>query len=738
MSSTGRRLDFESVARALLAHARTLLVEWFPAGRLRGHEFLVGNLNGEPGESLSINVETGEWADFAEPDCRGGDLISLYAAAHHISNGEAARELDGRDHTETTVVVQKPKRTVILPAPSTHDCVHFTYGRPSQTWAYRDANSNLLGYVARYDTDKGKQIAPWTYGHRPGQPPDWGMGSWPAPRPLYGLDDPHLKTSTLTILVEGEKCVDSGRQIAPNCAVLTWPGGAQAWNRADWKPLYGRKVILWPDADKAGIQAMYAIGHELAKHCPPEFIKIILPEPDKPQGWDAANALAEKWNFSTLEAWAKQRGEWINGAPPPAVTSAAQNPVSSNGNRPSARRTIPDHFWISWDLDRKGNGYPRSNANNALTVIENATGLCELWYDEFLSRILTPDHRAGKTNGAIREWTDVDNIELLIRMQRNLGLSEMGKESVVTAVDVYAHQHARHCVRTYLDALEWDGEPRIEHFFEDHFGADATAYTRAVSKNFWLSIAARIYQPGCKVDNMIVLEGAQGIGKSRALQIIGGDWFTEQHENVSDHKAFAEVLQGKLIIEISEMDSFSRADITKVKAAITDPIDRYRDPYDRYSKDHPRQCVFVGTTNVDDWNRDATGARRFWPIRCTGEIDQAAIAAGRDQFFAEAVHLYRQGVSWWLMPEDETREAQAKRYAADVWQDCFEPHLADREEVTVKELLTECLNIEVGRISNGDQQRVAQILKHMGWRRAQRGPSSRRVRVWRRDRVEEG
>src|SRR5262249_11330228 len=140
------------------------------------------------------------------------------------------------------------------------------------------------------------------------------------------------------------------------------------------------------------------------------------------------------------------------------------------------------------------------------------------------------------------------------------------------------------------------------------------------SHNFWLSLVARAYKPGCKVDNMIVLEGGQGIGKSTALDIIGGDWYTEQHESASNPKAFAEILQGKLLVEISEMDAFNGSQINRVKQTITCQSDRYRPAYGRYAKDHLRRCIFVGTTNRDDWNKDETGARRFWPITCKKQI----------------------------------------------------------------------------------------------------------------------
>src|SRR5262249_23914540 len=202
---------------------------------------------------------------------------------------------------------------------------------------------------------------------------------------------------------------------------------------------------------------------------------------------------------------------------------------------------------------------------------------------------------------------------------------------------------------------------------------------------------ARVYRPGCKVDNMVVLEGPQGIGKSSALHVIGGEWFTEQHESASNPKPFKEILQGKLLIEISEMDAFSRAEVSRVKQTITDTLDRYRESFGRHAKDHLRQCVFVGTTNKDDWNKDDTGARRFWPIACKGEIDVEGIRANREQLFAEAVTRIKNGESWWEMPAEETRLEQQKRYDADAWSEDIAAFIALKSKVTVNEILVDCL-----------------------------------------------
>jgi hypothetical protein len=364
---------------------------------------------------------------------------------------------------------------------------------------------------------------------------------------------------------------------------------------------------------------------------------------------------------------------------------------------------------------------PSATLKNAVkTILEQ--DLADIRFDDFLGRPMT--------GNPAREWTDADDLELNVRMQNLRGFGKIGLDTVRNAALMIAFRNRANCVKAWFDSLRWDRTPRIDHFFEDHFGAVGTVYTRSASKNFWLSMAARIYRPGCQSDHMVVLEGDQGIGKSAALRIIGGDWFTEQHESATG-KSFFEVLQGKLVVEISEMDSFNRAEVTKVKQIVTCTSDRFRESYGRHAQDHPRQCVFVGTTNRDDWNRDETGARRFWPIPCHGEIDRDSIRANRDQFFAEAVHRFKQGEPWWTMPIEETLAEQEKRYEGDPWGELIETFVEAKSEVTGLEILTDLLKFEVSNITKREQMRVATCLRVLGWKRKKQRDGMRVVSMWR-------
>lgn len=762
-------INFQALAEDLLARARSLLPQWLPGGKFRGHEFQCGDLSGNAGTSLSINVNTGKWADFATGD-KGGDLISLYAAIHRMGQGEAAKEL-GADEFRAAPQrpaeprpAPEPARRVITPVPVEHEacaCEHPKFGEPARVWAYRDAAGDLMGYVARYEPEgERKQIVPWTYTED-----GWGMGQWPEPRPLYGLDRLAQRAGAPVMLVEGEKAADAALELAPPYVPMTWSGGAQAWKKADWSPLRGRKVLLWPDADEAGIKAMQVIGAHLLELGAAE-VKVLNVE-GMADGWDAADALEEGWDWDQLVEWAKPRAKLLGSAkntprgpttpqagnvpvgeanelPTPGSSAGAGKPGRGHSQAPAptpparpqlrvvagtdgaaARQAeMPPlvQMWAELELDLQGHGRPLANLNNAVRILERRPEFQGLvWYDEFLQRYLTT------RDGAQREWTDGDDVWLALTMQRVYGIQKMEVGTVNAAVQHIAAQGTRNEVKEWLESLRWDGTPRLEAFLTDIFGAEDSEYTRAAGRNFWISMAARAYRPGCKVDNMIVLEGAQGLRKSTALAVVGGKWFAEAHESVTS-KDFYITLQGKLLVEIGEMDAFSRAETTKVKQVISCASDRYRAPYGRVARDWPRQGVFAATTNKDDWNRDETGARRFWPVRCA-EVNLEALRGSRDQYFAEAVALFKQGASWWEMPADATRAEQEDRRQHDEWEGRIADYVQPRDEVTVGAVL-EKLNVPVEKWDKSLQMRVASVLRTMGWKRVTAWDGEKAVKRW--------
>ena len=319
MSDSGP-IDFAGLAHALLQRADTLVPGWLPGGSMRGHEYVCADLGGGKGGSLSVNLNSGVWADFGGDDRdRGGDLISLYAAIHGMDQGAAARELmqsvgmrsnavhaparhvrdvaavvddspsppDGDDAAPAPLVKRKSLWRPVVPVPKEAppcDFWHWEYKNRDATWAY-EFEGVLYGHVARFRTsDGGKEVVPYTWcideaddrGTR-----RWHQKQWELPRPLYVpatllSGDP---SKVPVVLVEGEKCAMAGHQLLGHeFDFVSWPGGGNAWDKAAWGWLMGRTVFLWPDADAKRVRL--TIAERKAGLDP--ALKPLLPEPKQP------------------------------------------------------------------------------------------------------------------------------------------------------------------------------------------------------------------------------------------------------------------------------------------------------------------------------------------------------------------------------------------------------------------------------------------------------------------------
>ncbi len=334
------------------------------------------------------------------------------------------------------------------------------------------------------------------------------------------------------------------------------------------------------------------------------------------------------------------------------------------------------------------------------------------------------------------EWSDDDAVALACWIAGNFpGHPTIGEGVVHAAVRPFARASSSyHPVRDYLQGLVWDGRGRLSTWPVRYLGAMDSEYVRAIGPRFLIGACARVMQPGCKLDTMVILEGKQGLGKSTAVRVLFDPWYTDADLDPGNKDTSA-IIRGHWGVEFGEMHGAKRSEVTQLKAFLSRREDRQRDAYGRVPETHPRQSVFIGTTNSSDYLLDQTGGRRFWPIAC-GRIDLGALADDRGQLWAEAFHMQQAGAPWWLDEEGETHAAgeQAQRRSADELEDLIAAWLArggdfgpaDGVAGKAVSALTEVTGFEVwSGVAGGssvtfrraEQQRVADCMRALGWKR---------------------
>ncbi|WP_380786844.1 VapE domain-containing protein [Sphingomonas sp. R86521] len=205
-----------------------------------------------------------------------------------------------------------------------------------------------------------------------------------------------------------------------------------------------------------------------------------------------------------------------------------------------------------------------------------------------------------------------------------------------------ARENGFHPIREYLEGVAWDGVERIDRLFVDYLGTEDNVYTRQVARLMMVAAVARVFEPGCKWDHAVILEGAQGVGKSTFIRILGRNWSVELDGNFHDAKSMVEKLQGGWIVELPELTGFAKSEVQDIKAFISRQFDKVRLAYEARAQAFPRQSILIGSTNSGEYLRDATGGRRFLPIEChVKAIDTARFRKDVDQYWAEAMSVYR-------------------------------------------------------------------------------------------------
>jgi putative DNA primase/helicase len=390
-------------------------------------------------------------------------------------------------------------------------------------------------------------------------------------------------------------------------------------------------------------------------------------------------------------------------------------------------------------LQRNAEGAFLPTVANAMTILANDPVLSGmLSYNAFTSAhlLMNPPPLADEDAHGLpgpypRSW-GIEDVALLQGYLQRVWSPKFARGTVEDAMLAEAAQRQFHPILAWLDTLRWDGKPRLDLWLINTFDAANTDYHRAVGAKFLIAAVRRLRQPGCKFDHMMVLEGAQGIGKSTVLRdLFGEEWFSDAIPPDLSSRDAAMALLGVWCLEFSEIEHLIRAEVETIKAFLSRSVDRYRPPYGKAYIERPRQGILVGTTNSDDYLRDSTGNRRIWPVRCK-VASPAWVRANREQLWAEAAAREAARESIWLDDEGVQNSAidiQTDRLTEDVWTDRIVGWLGGRFEVRIPEVLSEAVQVPAERQGKAHQMRVGAILRGLGWTRTTRR-RQRLTKLW--------
>jgi len=391
---------------------------------------------------------------------------------------------------------------------------------------------------------------------------------------------------------------------------------------------------------------------------------------------------------------------------------------------------------IHWD--KNDHGVKAKTLNNVVAFFKTDKSLIDLiklnmftWEIEFTR---APLWRKDSVAGEIIHDNDIIAIKGYLSSSHTF---DVPVSLIFEAIVLVASQSAYHPIKTYLEAIKWDGVKRLDTWLVTYAGCQDTAYTQAVSAKILLAAISRIYQPGCKFDYMLILEGDQGIGKSTLVSALGGAWYKELDLFSERNKDTVDAMRGVWIAEVSELANFKKAEIEGVKAFISKQIDRVRLSYDRCTKNFHRQIVFIGTINPDGngYLRDQTGNRRFWPVACR-KVDCHGLVGVRDQLFAEAYLRYKEGGFKLYLEGGEMEIAvleQKEREVKETWTYTIGEWLDKSPLVTqyhYMDIALGALELEPAKVGKWEEIRIGSAMRELGWERKVIRVGVKLIRKW--------
>ncbi|WP_454748068.1 VapE domain-containing protein [Ciceribacter selenitireducens] len=365
------------------------------------------------------------------------------------------------------------------------------------------------------------------------------------------------------------------------------------------------------------------------------------------------------------------------------------------------------------DIDRSGQ--PKSTMRNALLGLKRLS--LSFSHNQFTHRKIVNGAPLEEHQGEVSD----DAVAMLRALIIEAHNFDPKADNVRDAVTQLCLENSFHPIRQMLDALVWDGTPRLDRWMVSYLGAEDTPLNEAVGRITLIAAVRRVRRSNVKFDTIPVLEGPQGTGKSSALRFLAGPCYHSDNEILTlDTKSQMEAMEGVWIYELGELSGLNKADVERVKAFASRELDRARMAYAHHSVARSRQTVFIGTTNEGKYLKDRTGNRRFLPVR-TGHIDIDALSRDRDQLWAEASVREAQDKSIVLPRELWAAAAveQEDRLEDDPWLEKLAnvngKAFGDEARVYTANLLERVLDVPIERQHQGHGKRVAGLLRSLGW-----------------------
>ena len=367
-----------------------------------------------------------------------------------------------------------------------------------------------------------------------------------------------------------------------------------------------------------------------------------------------------------------------------------------------------------------GRGRPLSTIDNFLLVLRNDKVFESLRFNQLS---YSPEHIV---DGKLERWQDKDDSKARFYIEQKYKIHS--REKLDDALRILFAEREYHPIKQIIEAVQWDGVPRLQTLFIKWLKCEDTPYIREVTRLVFAGGIHRLYNPGCKFDDVAVLIGThQGEGKSTFARwlAIKDDFFTEVTE-IEGQKGI-EAIEGAWICEIAELLAVTKTkEVEAVKSYITKLVDRYRRPFDRRTTDHKRQCVFIGTTNKEQFLTDKTGNRRWYPVKVSStgyelHDHKEEVQADILQAWAEAKHLYDKGELQPYADRNLLVDIRAKQEQAvedDYRVGMIETYIKEKDKVCIMELWKYALVNEYSKPTRRESNEITLILQSLGgWER---------------------